>query len=274
MRDDMCQSDKSFFDIVKKWTINDYKTPKIKAEVIIDMLISEFLAETVEASGLPGNGKSILVTKEFPIRGYKKRKDFEYISTEINNSPSVDYLIKKGDVLYLTELKTDPLSFSEKQLIRMLIAKEHGINDLYQHYTEILDSTKHCTKYDFQSGQVADNIGSSQWNKCIKSIEILYVELKANHISSLDHNQQFKIYKADNKNNSEEVEYVFDGVLSELKENGRGLRVSSYNSNGIKKNIYIMSLDKIELPNNTLWNDIKKEILEECVIDKAEDNQE
>ena len=146
----MSHSEKSFFDIVKKWTINDYKTPKIKAEVIIDMLISEFLAEAVGISELPGNGEAVLVTKEFPIRGYKKKKDFEYISTEINNSPSVDYLIKKGDVLYLTELKTDPHSFSEKQLIRMLIAKEHGINDLYQHYSEVLDSTKHSVKYDFQ----------------------------------------------------------------------------------------------------------------------------
>ena len=33
----------AFYTMVKDWTVSDYRTPKIKAEVIVDMLISEFI---------------------------------------------------------------------------------------------------------------------------------------------------------------------------------------------------------------------------------------
>jgi hypothetical protein len=37
----------AFYTMVKDWTVSDYRTPKIKAEVIVDMLISEFIEEIV-----------------------------------------------------------------------------------------------------------------------------------------------------------------------------------------------------------------------------------
>jgi hypothetical protein len=56
--------------MVKDWTVSDYRTPKIKAEVIVDMLISEFIEEIV-AYGVYGKEaytkKLKLIAKEFPI---------------------------------------------------------------------------------------------------------------------------------------------------------------------------------------------------------------
>lgn len=35
-----------FYNLVKEWTVSDYCTPGIKAEVILDMLISDFIVKT------------------------------------------------------------------------------------------------------------------------------------------------------------------------------------------------------------------------------------
>ena len=39
----------AFYEMVKYWTMNDYRTQAIKSEVIIDMLISDFIEEMVTA---------------------------------------------------------------------------------------------------------------------------------------------------------------------------------------------------------------------------------
>ena len=58
---------KSFYDKVKKWTVRDFRTQKIKAEVIVDMLISDYIEDIVSQS-LGNDIKDIkLIAKEFPI---------------------------------------------------------------------------------------------------------------------------------------------------------------------------------------------------------------
>ena len=136
-----------FYDMVKKWTVNDYHTPKAKAEVILDMLVSEFIGEFCKK--LPGEGVPRLLTKEFPIRAKTEAKG--------TYSASVDYLVDKGKVLYLTELKTDLGSFRDGQFATMVRAKESGVSGLFSHYQEVLWKTKHKKKYLYQVRQLWKN---------------------------------------------------------------------------------------------------------------------
>jgi len=61
----MCEYE-AFYNMVEKWTVSDYRTQKIKAEVLVDMLISEFIEEIVYYK-LGKDEKAILIAKEFPI---------------------------------------------------------------------------------------------------------------------------------------------------------------------------------------------------------------
>ncbi len=143
-----------FYNTMKDWIVSDYHTPKIKAEVIIDMLISEYVADIVNDPVLPGEGKPVLLAKEFPINGYKG----------VRNSPAVDYLVKRGDVLYLVELKTDRSSFSHDQLDRMKKASKSGIEGLMDRYIEVLaagrDNDKQ-QKYWYQMDEMRRNLKSN-----------------------------------------------------------------------------------------------------------------
>ena len=102
---------KAFFDMVNKWTVNDYRTQKIKAEVIVDMLISNFVADIVSYKiGVPTK----LIAKEFPIeRISQTESEHRYAS--------VDYLLSDMKTnVYLTELKTTNDSFDGIQFLNML----------------------------------------------------------------------------------------------------------------------------------------------------------
>lgn len=127
-----------FYEMVKNWTKYDYDTPGIKAEVIIDMLISEFIEEIVAVRDPMNMDQTIkLLTKEFPIRtlsGDKSHYIFVKKTTKNNKEygrcARVDYLLLSGDKnIIMTELKTTPGSFDEKQLARMIYARSMGWHD-------------------------------------------------------------------------------------------------------------------------------------------------
>ena len=112
---------KAFFDMVNKWTVNDYRTQKIKAEVIVDMLISDFVADIVSYKiGVPTK----LIAKEFPIeRISQTESEHRYAS--------VDYLLSDMKTnVYLTELKTTNDSFDGIQFLNMLGVCKRGIGAL------------------------------------------------------------------------------------------------------------------------------------------------
>ena len=117
---------KTFFDMVKEWTINDYRTQKIKSEVIVDMLISEFIEEIV-AYGLKAP-KAKLIAKEFPIARVAQTQNRQYAS--------VDYLLEVGSAIYLVELKTTNDSIDGIQFLNMLKTCEENeevLNNLGKH---------------------------------------------------------------------------------------------------------------------------------------------
>lgn len=120
----------NFFDMVKYWTISDYKTPGIKAEVILDMLISEFIEDLI--SYHCGGERVTLLAKEFPIR----TNDDNYLNAK------VDYLVSTGKKLILVELKTTKDSYKSEQEDRMREAIKDGAKKLIVFYNEICNFKK------------------------------------------------------------------------------------------------------------------------------------
>ena len=148
-----------FYNYVKKWVVNDYKTPGIKAEVIIDMLLSEYVAEIVQNAineGKEEKDKVVLelVSKEFPIRTLiGDGPDFEVDKS--NRSARVDYLLAdwKKEKLYFVELKTAKESAKEsigsKQLIRMIYSAYCSNENIFQFYEYVKENSGDSkSKYD------------------------------------------------------------------------------------------------------------------------------
>jgi hypothetical protein len=102
----------NFAEMIQKWMKYDYCTPGIKSEVIIDMLISEFIEEIVWFGAAKQDGtekKDIeLITKEFPFACHPggDKRNFK-----------ADYLLAdhKNNVMYVVELKTSRDSISKEQ---------------------------------------------------------------------------------------------------------------------------------------------------------------
>jgi len=107
---------KDFYSVIRKWIIRDYSTQGIKAEVIIDMLISEVIEELLNWKMHGENiqpGKVRLVAKEFPLIS-KSMKNYR--------NTKIDYLFYEQDanITYLVELKTSKNSIDKEQLERYL----------------------------------------------------------------------------------------------------------------------------------------------------------
>ena len=140
----------AFYNMVKKWTVSDYRTQKIKSEVIIDMLISEFIQEIAyfESDGIKEN--PLFLAKEFPITRVgqhtlhtdliEKIKAGTVTSDELDKRQyaSADYLLKSGNTFYLTELKTTNSSIDGIQFLNMLWTCEQGAKSLYFRFYDVI----------------------------------------------------------------------------------------------------------------------------------------
>lgn len=112
----------------------DYYTPRIKAEVIFDTLLTPFIEEIV---GSELNKKDlILVAKEFPLLTNTNNK----FSDNENNPGYIDYLLMDQSTLYLVELKTDNQSYSPLQHKRYSALKEcdNGGESMYKDFKSVL----------------------------------------------------------------------------------------------------------------------------------------
>lgn len=159
--------DHSFFEMVKYWTVRDYKTPGTKAEVILDMLISGFVEELIRYHFSERNEKVnvTLLAKEFPIRTLNKDK--EELIKENNRNAKVDFLvyIDKKELL-LVELKTSKDSFDKKQKTIMKKAIDGGTSDLIELYDNICGSkngnSEDHEKYDFSKSIFEEKLKEAQ----------------------------------------------------------------------------------------------------------------
>ena len=152
----------AFYEMVRKWTVRDYRTQSIKSEVIIDMLVSEFIEEIV-ASGLENveATDTILLAKEFPIRTIQIIKETgEILVNEKNNrNAKVDYLLTAKNQLYLVELKTSNDSLSKDQKTRMEKIIDAGARKLWEFFFEIAEGKLDATdkkKYRFTQEKMSE----------------------------------------------------------------------------------------------------------------------
>ena len=79
---------------IKHWVVNDYFTPNIKAEVILDTLLTPYISQILK-NQLDIDAE--LLTKEMSIQD-KNGSD--------NRGAKIDYVLEGKDTVYLVELKT------------------------------------------------------------------------------------------------------------------------------------------------------------------------
>lgn len=109
-----------FEKLVIEHTIQDFYTPNIKAEVILDMLLAQYIPAIIEAA----TGKQAkLITKEMSI-GHAKTSS----EKENNQGKKVDYVAVTQEKLYLVELKTTQGSLGREQveIYKKWIDKSNG----------------------------------------------------------------------------------------------------------------------------------------------------
>lgn len=144
----------NFFEMVKDWTVNDYRTQKAKAEIIVDMMISEFVEEVVEyklnQNEKERKNKPKLIAKEFPISRegqlkltgpiIERIKQGEITSKELGTRQyaNVDYLLKDDNTIYLVELKTTDESVAGEQLLNMVCTCKAGGESLYYRFYDLV----------------------------------------------------------------------------------------------------------------------------------------
>ncbi|MCM1167193.1 MAG: hypothetical protein NC299_16000 [Lachnospiraceae bacterium] len=192
-----------FFEMVKYWTVSDYKTPGIKAEVILDMLISDFVEDLLAYHFK--KEKTALLAKELPIR-----------INESNLNAKVDYLAAVGSKkLVLVELKTANESYSAPQNKRMENAAKNGTAEkLIEFYRSIPELPKLKSsakkKYKYSLKMYEENLRKN--NLCegnFSELDYLYILLTDSDKVPDDK----KIVLADYFNNAD-----FENSLSERRE--------------------------------------------------------
>lgn len=99
----MSEQAEKLMELIKKWVVNDYFTPNIKAEVILDTLLSQYIEELVDGARFVTKEMSIPVENSFG-----------------NNGPKIDYVLASPDKVYLVELKTTGSSINDEQINRYL----------------------------------------------------------------------------------------------------------------------------------------------------------
>ncbi len=257
---------KKFYENVKKWTVSDYFNPGIKAEVILDMLLTPYITKIV-ANYLNKEAKNIkLLAKEFPIDNTKD--DFSLRNNK------VDYLLEYGDEekpkIYLVELKTTNSSFDVEQFenyIRIMngnekgvLKKENGIEELdteyslfrfyeriYEKYVESAIDNYIGGHFSIISGtgkyifQIAKLLGAEDEfglkNKLLENKGDLNIQNKKAVSQEIKKglNKFIKIYEK----GKGEIELIYISLQKELKKEIENLE--KYEGN--KKKIHIITLD-------------------------------
>lgn len=99
----------AFENLVVAHTIQDFYTPNIKAEVILDMLLTPYIPAIIEAAT---GQKATLITKEMSI-GYAKGNE---IQEDNNRGKKVDYVVMAKENVLFVELKTTQGSLESAQI--------------------------------------------------------------------------------------------------------------------------------------------------------------
>lgn len=101
---------------IRKWIVNDYFTPNIKAEVILDTLLTPYVTEILKDQ-TAFKGELHFITKEMSVL---ESKESEQGSGYGNRGTKIDYVLGDEEAIYLVELKTTGSSINLEQADRYL----------------------------------------------------------------------------------------------------------------------------------------------------------
>ena len=213
-----------FYNMVKEWTVSDYCTPGIKAEVILDMLISDFIGDLLQLH-YNTEKKVTLLLKEYPIQIYEDN----------NRNAKVDYLVYIEDTkMVLVELKTTNDSFRNEQEWRIQQAVRSGAKSLIDFYNKIVELTggnlPDRKKYAYSFEEFKRNLASAHLNeekvRSIQELDYLYVSLDDGNLKLpkqrnmilkdyCENGKQYENFKAGLEN--DERRELWDSVSAILK---------------------------------------------------------
>ena len=156
----MAKSENNLVQEIKKWVVNDYFTPNIKAEVILDTLLTPYVAEIINRQG---DLDTVFVTKEMSVKDVQKQTENPKYG---NMGTKIDYVLVDADFVYLVELKTTDGSIKakqakEKQLLKLFEDICHDVpGDSYaERGRELLKAKvnwRSTYKYIYTMGQLLD----------------------------------------------------------------------------------------------------------------------
>ena len=250
----------TFYNLIKFWTLNDFCTPNIKAEVIFDMLLSPFITDIVK-EGMNSNGRFVLLAKEFPLKVY-----------ENNKGPKVDYLLMDDSTndLYLVELKTDNNSFNKKQYSIYLETQKNS--DIGENFCRIIkDNTQE--RYYENFGLVTNVKGSNKYIRMLKQMAKILDGRISGNIAALSKDELAEAIREFLKGQTIHIVYVSINEIKvrnkpceELYEGIKNIHLDNiemYKNNPEKRNLWDLVHNIIKKTNSEgtfadLW---KKDLL-------------
>jgi hypothetical protein len=264
-----------FEKMVAKWLTYDYYCPSIKAEVIWDMLLSEFIPDILayatsqmENATTPASSENLfyILAKEFPIKK-KRTKDTE--TKESLLSPKADYLVAyNGNIkkIFIVELKTTLASEDSEQLDNYL---NSNVKDMFEHYKNIITSTVNDSSYDkeplkWESSKKYVSQITYMYNQFItKSGEQAEVNVNARGEKADEVNADFieRLSKCYGDENRPEIYYLY--VMREKDSCEFSIRVQDKRSDNKNKEVVIYRSGSVNNLSNKLKADSergKKEI--------------
>lgn len=205
---------KNFYDELKKNVVMDFCTAGIKAEVIIDTLITPYVCDIVK-TGLKIEESVELVAKEFPI--YRDSNP-----TNLKNA-KVDYLLKSGNTFYMVELKTTKGSENVEQLKRyaLYLDSESYIFDCFGRIVDKLTHQSIVKNLKTEKEILPVNLRSTE--KYITTIVSLLGKSWRDNISKLDKdnlNEEMSLYNA---NENIEVKLVYLTLYQSEQDKGKAI---------------------------------------------------
>ena len=102
-------------DTITKLVVNDYLTPNIRAEVILDTLLTEYITQIIKDQMGLKVGELSFLTKEMSIIE---------LGSASNLGAKIDYVLADSDNVYLVELKATDSSINDKQVSRYALLAE------------------------------------------------------------------------------------------------------------------------------------------------------
>ena len=245
-----------FYNLIEFWTLNDFCTPNIKAEVIFDMLLSPFITDIVK-EGMNYNGRFVLLAKEFPLKVY-----------ENNKGPKVDYLLMDDSTndLYLVELKTDNNSFNKKQYRIYLETQKNS--DIGENFCRIIkDNTQE--RYYENFGLVTNVKGSNKYIRMLKQMAKILDGRISGNIAALSKDELAEAIREFLKGQTIHIVYVSINEIKvrnkpceELYEGIKNIHLDNiemYKNNPEKRNLWDLVHNIIKQTNSEgtfsdLWN--------------------